>query len=107
MQSSLQGLAAEICGNRDLHTLPSFSWVYGLEIPLFCLREAVWYNGGDHGACANTAHRPGAPELSVSARLSFLFDWRLVRKSASSALELSSHSDLELRTQPVFGKNSL
>lgn len=107
MQSSLQGLAAEICGNSDLHTLSSFSWVYGLEISLFCLREAVWNNGGDRGACANTAHRPGAPELSVSARLSFLFDWRLVRKSASPALELSSHSDLELRTQPVFGKNSL
>lgn len=64
----------------------------------------MWYNGGDCGACAHTAHGPGAPELSVSARLSFLCDSRLVRKSASPALQLPSHSDLELRTQPVFGK---
>lgn len=76
MQSSLQGLVAELSESSDLHTLPSFSWIYGLEIPLFCLREAVWYNGGDLGACVNTVHRPGAPELSVSARLSFVTqDW--------------------------------
>lgn len=45
---------------RFTHThLHSFSWFYGLEIPLFCLREAVWYNGGDHGTCINTIHSQG------------------------------------------------
>lgn len=63
----------------------------------------MWYNGGDRGACLNTAHRAWGPRIVCVSKAS-LCDSRLVRKSASPALDLSSLSDLELRTQPLFGK---
>lgn len=82
------------------HTCTASLDFYGWEIPLSCLREAVWYNGGDHGTCPSTIHSPGPRRTVCVSRASFvILGWWRNQQVLGWSSDLAFHSDLELGTQ--------